>query len=85
MLNLNKDTLNTVYSYFTSYTGVAPYILRLVDNLDGFAKQDFELSISAFGERVSYSITPVIKEGDYTYEIVDANGKQLEKGFAQIK
>ena len=85
MLNLTSNIDNTVYSYFISYTGVAPYSLSLVDNLDGFAHDIFELSLTPFGSRISYVVNPNLKEGDYTYQILDVNGKEMEKGFAQIK
>ena len=84
MLNLNKDQSNTIYSFFTNYTGVAPYTLTMQSQVESTINESFVLSLSEFGERVSFSITPTTIEGSYRYSITDSNGKIMESGRAEI-
>jgi len=85
MLNLNQNLSNTVYSFFTNYTGVAPYTLSLISSIDANTNEDFVLSLTQVGERVSYAITPTLMTGTYHYKIKDTNGKIMEQGVAVIE
>ncbi len=85
MLNLTKDQSNTIYSFFNNYTGVAPFTLTLSSQIDSTESESFVLTLSEFGERVSFSITPTTIAGSYRYEITDTNSKVMESGRAEIE
>ena len=85
MLNLIQNQRNTVYSFLTSFTSVAPYTLRMQNNIDSLVDESFILTLTPFGERVRYNITPTVILGTYSYDIKDVNGKIVELGLAEIE
>ena len=84
MLNLVQNQSNTCWTFAEMWGGTAPFTLELINNIDRDAKQSFVLSLSDYGDRKSYTITPTQITGTYDYTIKDDAGNVFEIGLAEI-